>query len=91
MEFKMKKLMATVMLSGAFATSAFAAEDATDLNAVFNMDSVNNAAQVEVLSQEEMQSTEGAFLLHYLFGSLFSYHHHSYYGHHGYQYNPCGC
>ena len=87
----MKKVSATVLLTCAFAGYAFAGDDATDLNAVFAIDTAE-AVQAEVLSQEEMQSTEGAFLLHFLFGSLFHHHHsYSYYGHHNYQYNPCGC
>jgi len=101
----MKKMLATAVLSAAFSLPAIAADDASDINAVFTLDAMDSA-QVEVLSQEEMQKTEGAFFLHYLFGGIF---HHKYryfgghygYGHgghgggygggHGGGYVPCGC
>ncbi|QLE97552.1 hypothetical protein [Neptunomonas phycophila] len=101
----MKKIFATVVLSAAFSLPAIAADDASDINAVFALDAADSA-QVEVLSQEEMQNTEGAFFLHYLFGGLFHHKYHYFGGHYGYGYGhghgghngghggghiPCGC
>jgi hypothetical protein len=96
----MKKMIATAALSAVFAMPAFAVNDISDINSVFAVDTID-ATQVEVLTQQEMKDTEGAFFLHYLLGGLFHHKYQYFGGHygHGGGYGgghsggqvPCGC